>query len=223
MRRRSLATSVVVTISLVELAGIGGCDGADKPKPVAQAKKSDGKTRDAKTRDAKTPDAKTPDTKTPDTKAPDTKTPDAKAPAGETGAAPPTDPHAVPDHVHSNPPPPDKPASAKPANPMEPDPFPYPSNKLERDGTTTMLQADGTCMRVKENKCKPGAHCNPPKPKKIKCPKELQLPRKKGKAEVYEAANHTCWQRGVADCAGSDDCDPVPSTRVVCPAKLGKK
>lgn len=220
MRRRNLALSVVVTVSLAELSG-GGCDSTKgKGERVTQTKP------DAKTK----PDADV----EPDAKAgPDADVePDAKA-GPDLGAPKTADIDDVPEPKHANPPP-AKPGGAgltvptaveasDPKKPEEKEPFPFPANVIKGDGATVMLQADGTCVKTKEAQCKPGKHCNPPKPKKIKCPKQLRLPRSKGSNEVYAIPNQTCWQRGTSKCAEGEACEPPPSTRVVCPKGIHKK
>lgn len=175
MRARTLASSVVLTFSLAEMALLGGCDAdekADAPPAVGEPK------RKPPTREAQPPPKAMP----------------APEPTG-----------------HDNPP---SPKLGEPevdtktaAEPEEVDPFPFPSNQLKTKGKLTMLQANGTCVSVRDNTCKPGKHCNPPKPKTVKCPSGLRLPTASNDGEVYTRGDQTCWERE------SDQ----RSRRVVCP------
>lgn len=133
-----------------------------------------------------------------------------------------------PPRVHKNPPalPPEPdpvPEDSKDETKDEPeeiDPFKPPKNRITKGKETILLEADGTCVSQVDTTCAPGKHCNPPPPKTVKCPADLQLPKATKKADVYRRPDRTCWEKGEAECAEGEECPPPPSTRVVCPAGL---
>jgi hypothetical protein len=95
-----------------------------------------------------------------------------------------------------------------PNAPDEPDPFPPGKNKIQVGTDYIILEAQGTCTESRDPKCKPGKHCNPPPLRTVDCPKELQLPKFKQEADVYQNKDQKCWEKG-----------KDASTRVTCPDK----
>jgi len=218
MRPRRLATSVVITISLAQL---GGCDTKPAPDGKAEAgKPGEGAVKpEKKTEPRSKQDALRPDPAPRNPPSIRNKPADGGDSAGADGA-PAADGGDKADGGG------DKADGGgdkadggdKTKKPAEVDPFKFPANQLDLPkDKRIVLEANGTCVQTSTRVCKPGVHCNPPKPKAVKCPKELRLPKPKGDAEVYRIGLQTCWQRGESTCAEGEVCDPPPSTRVVCP------
>ena len=80
-------------------------------------------------------------------------------------------------------------------------------------------QPDGTCVSFPTDfKCPTGATCNPPPPKPVECPPEQQLPTAKDPADVTKRDNGQCWEHRKIRCPEGARCNPPPPRRVMCPS-----
>jgi hypothetical protein len=109
--------------------------------------------------------------------------------------------------------PPEQPSGYEEVNPLPP-----PKNRFQAENATIQLQQEGRCVEQRKLDCKPGKHCNPPPPKTIECPKELQLPAATQADAVWQKRDRICWEPEAGACKPGDaGCDKPKARRVVCP------
>ena len=154
MRRRTLAASVVVTVSLAELACTSSSGGETRNPPPQEL-------------DVEKPD---------------------------------------PEPISHNPP--------------DPSAGVQPPEEIPGDKITIEKMPDGTCMEYVDVYCPPGDSCNPPPPREVQCPEEMELPTAKNPDAVSVRDNGECYESlGNEGCPPDVRCNPPPPRRVKCPPK----
>jgi len=206
MRRRTLAASVVVTVSLAELACTSGTGGETRNPPPQQV-------------DTKTPPDPEPISRNPPDPSAGEVPPEEKPPEEKPPEQIPGDKVTVekqPDgtcieYVSVYCPPGD---SCNPPPPREV-PCPLPEPKL---ADNVKQKPDGSCWEYFDTKCPEGAKCNPPPPREVQCPKEMELPTAKNPDVVSVRENGECYESlGNVGCPPDVRCNPPPPRRVKCP------
>lgn len=207
MRRRTLAASVVVTVSLAELACTSSSGGETRNPPPQEL-------------DTKKPDPEPISRNPPDPSAgevpPEEKPPEEKPPEEAYGDK--ITIEKMPDgtcmeYVSVYCPPGD---SCNPPPPREV-PCPLPEPKV---ATNVDQRPDGSCWESFDTKCPEGAKCNPPPPREVQCPKEMELPTAKNLDAVSVRDNGECYESlGNEGCPPDVRCNPPPPMRVKCPPK----
>jgi hypothetical protein len=212
MSRRTLAVSVVVTISLAE---IGCTPSSSGEAPV---------TAPVTVNDPKKPEieviAPNPPDPAPSTAVEDEGDDFGSAPAQvaskvrierrSDGTCLEIVDVACPEGVQCNPPPP----TVVPCPPDHPD---LPEAK---QGENVTRRDDGSCWAFTEFRCPEGATCNPPPPRQVACPPAKQYPQAKDPERVTKRANGQCWESRKVSCPPGARCNPPPPRRVECPEDL---
>lgn len=107
------------------------------------------------------------------------------------------------------------PAGAQPAPEVKP---PKRPTEVAVDGGVIRKDArSGMCRQYFTSKCPPGARCNPPPPRPVRCPPEL-LPDAGPDETVLRRPDGTCEAMVHVKCPPGVLCNPPPPRPVRCPA-----
>lgn len=197
MRRRTLAASVVVTVSLAELACTSS-PGGETRNPPPQALDTKKPEPEPISRNPPDPSAG----EVPPEEIPGDKITIEKMPNG-----------TCREYVDVYCPPGD---SCNPPPPREV-PCPLPEATVAKN---VSQKSDGSCWEYFNAKCPEGAKCNPPPPHEVQCPKEMELPTAKNPDAVSVRENGECYESlGNEGCPPDVRCNPPPPMRVKCPPK----
>lgn len=194
MKRRTLAASVVVTVSLADLACTSGRTTGNPPPPTADG----GEEPISRNPPGPEPEpVRPPPRETIETLA------DGTCVLHVEEVCDPGD--------SCNPPPP----RPVPCPGATTDALPIASNvdAVDRRG-------DGTCWEALSGlPCPEGVRCNPPPPRQVQCPPEqAALPHATNVARVHERPDGTCWEVAETKCPPKVMCNPPPPWQVQCPS-----